>query len=168
MLAPVILSDRSLREQIEAGRIVIEPFDESCVQPSSIDVKIGNLFRVFRNHTSGVIDVKQNQQDLTELVTIPEGGVFMLHPGEFVLGSTLERIAVPDDLVSRIEGKALATSTEIPTPNQLMWLLKKPLLNGLDIWMIFKLFIVMPLTSLYFIWQVRLMQKVRLPEKVRS
>jgi dCTP deaminase len=102
----VILSDRTLREQIAAGRIVIEPFDDGCVQPSSIDVKIGNLFRVFRNHTSGIIDVKQNQDDLTELITIPEEGVFMLHPGEFVLGSTLERIAVPDDLVSRIEGKS--------------------------------------------------------------
>jgi len=112
----VILSDRTLREQIEAGRIVIDPFDPACVQPSSIDVKIGNLFRVFRNHTSAVIDVKENQEDLTELITIPEEGVFMLHPGEFVLGSTLERISVPDDLVSRIEGKAMAISTEIPTP----------------------------------------------------
>ncbi len=102
----MILSDRSLREQIEAGRIVIDPFDPTCVQPSSIDVKIGNLFRVFRNHTSAVIDVKTNQEDLTELITIPDDGVFMLHPGEFVLGSTLERIAVPDDLVSRIEGKS--------------------------------------------------------------
>jgi dCTP deaminase len=102
----VILSDRSMREQIEAGRIVIEPFDERCIQPSSIDVKIGNLFRVFRNHTSAVIDVKQRQEDLTELVTIPEDGVFMLHPGEFVLGSTLERVAVPDDLVARIDGKS--------------------------------------------------------------
>ncbi len=101
----MILSDLSLREQIAAGRIVIEPFDDNCVQPSSIDVKIDNLFRVFRNHTSGVIDVKK-AQDLTELVEIEEGGVFMLHPGEFVLGSTLERIAVPDDLVSRIEGKS--------------------------------------------------------------
>ncbi len=102
----MILSDRSLREQIEAGRIVIDPFDERCVQPSSIDVKIGNLFRVFRNHTSAVIDVKQNQENLTELITIADDGVFMLHPGEFVLGSTLERIGVPDDLVSRIEGKS--------------------------------------------------------------
>jgi dCTP deaminase len=102
----VILSDRSLREQIVAGRIVIEPYDDACVQPSSIDVKIGNLFRVFRNHTAGVIDVKQNMEDLTELITIPPDGVFMLHPGEFVLGSTLERVAVPDDLVARIEGKS--------------------------------------------------------------
>ena len=100
----MILSDRSLRDEISRGRIVVEPFDDACVQPSSIDVKIGNLFRVFRNHTSAVIDVKQNLEELTELITIREDGVFMLHPGEFVLGSTLERIAVPDDLVARIEG----------------------------------------------------------------
>ncbi len=101
----VILSDRTLREQLELGRIVVEPFDESCVQPSSIDVKLSNHFRVFRNHTAGVIDVK-SAVDLTEPVEIADDGVFMLHPGEFVLGSTLERIAVPDDMVSRIDGKS--------------------------------------------------------------
>ena len=102
----MILSDRSLRDEIAAGRIVIDPLDEACIQPSSIDVKVSNLFRVFRNHTAGVIDVKLDMEDLTELVTIPEDGVFMLHPGEFVLGSTLERIGVPDDLVARVEGKS--------------------------------------------------------------
>jgi len=102
----VILSDRSLREQIAAGRIIIEPFDDALVQPSSVDVRISNLFRVFRNHTAGVIDVKVDSRDMTELVEIPLDGVFMLHPGEFVLGSTLERVAVPDDLVARIEGKS--------------------------------------------------------------
>ena len=102
----MILSDRSLREEIAAQRIIIDPLDDTCVQPSSIDVKVGNLFRVFRNHTAGVIDVKQDLEDLTELVTIPPEGVFMLHPGEFVLGSTLERIGVPNDLVARIEGKS--------------------------------------------------------------
>ena len=102
----MILSDRSLREELAAGRIVIEPLDEKCIQPSSIDVKVSNLFRVFRNHTAGIIDVKQDLEDLTEMVSIPEDGVFMLHPGEFVLGSTLERIALPDDLVARIEGKS--------------------------------------------------------------
>ena len=106
MVPGVILSDRSLREAIEAGRIVIDPFDSELVQPSSIDVRVDRLFRVFRNHTSGVIDVKQDTRALTELVEIPEDGVFMLHPGEFVLGSTLERIAVPDDLVGRVEGKS--------------------------------------------------------------
>ncbi len=104
----VILSDRTLREQLAAGRIVIEPFDETLIQPSSIDVRISNLFQVFRNHTRGVIDVKQDMTALTEMVEIPDDGTqaFMLHPGEFVLGSTLERVAVPDDLVARIEGKS--------------------------------------------------------------
>ena len=102
----MILSDRTLREQIAAGRIVIEPLDESCVQPSSIDVKVSNLFRVFRNHTAKVIDVKEDMAELTELVEISDDGVFMLHPGEFVLGSTIERVVVPDDLVGRIEGKS--------------------------------------------------------------
>ena len=99
----VILSDRTIREQLAAGRIVIDPLDETLIQPSSIDVRISNLFRVFRNHTRGVIDVKQDMVDLTELVEIPDGSdePFMLHPGEFVLGSTLERIVVPDDLVGR-------------------------------------------------------------------
>jgi dCTP deaminase len=102
----VILSDRDLRTEISAGRIIIEPFDESCVQPSSIDVKVSNLFRVFRNHTAAVLDVKQDLTGLTELVEVPDGEAFMLHPGEFALGSTLERVAVPNDLVARVEGKS--------------------------------------------------------------
>ena len=102
----MILSDRTLREEIANHRIIIEPFDDRCVQPSSIDVKVGNLFRVFRNHTAGLIDVKQDLEDLTELITIADDGVFILHPGEFVLGSTFERIGVPNDLVARIEGKS--------------------------------------------------------------
>ena len=104
----MILSDRTIREEITAGRIVIDPYDERLVQPSSIDVRISHLFRVFRNHTSAVIDVKADQASLTELVEMPEDGseAFMLHPGEFVLGSTLERVAVPDDLVGRVEGKS--------------------------------------------------------------
>jgi dCTP deaminase len=108
MLTLVILSDRTLREQLAAGRIIVDPLDESLIQPSSIDVRISNLFRVFRNHTRAVIDVKADMDDLTELIEIPADGeqAFMLHPGEFVLGSTLERIAVPDDLVGRVEGKS--------------------------------------------------------------
>lgn len=105
-VSSVILSDRDLRAEISAGRIQIEPFDEACVQPSSIDVKVHNLFRVFRNHSAGVLDVKKDLSDLTELVEVPDDGVFMLHPGEFVLGSTLERVAVPNDLVARVEGKS--------------------------------------------------------------
>jgi len=95
-----------MRTEISAGRIIIEPFDESCVQPSSIDVKVSNLFRVFRNHTAAVLDVKQDLTGLTELVEVAEGDAFMLHPGEFALGSTLERVAVPNNLVARVEGKS--------------------------------------------------------------
>ena len=102
----MILSDRSIKEALEAKRIIIDPLDISCIQPSSIDVKVSNLFRVFRNHTAGTIDVKRDLTDLTELVEIEPNGVFMLHPGEFVLGSTLERIAIANDLVARVEGKS--------------------------------------------------------------
>jgi dCTP deaminase len=106
MVSGVILSDRTIREQLAAGRIVIDPLDEACIQPSSIDVKVSNLFRVFRNHTAGVIDVKKDMTHLTELVEIADGDAFMLHPGEFALGSTIERVAVPDDMVARVEGKS--------------------------------------------------------------
>jgi dCTP deaminase len=102
----MILSDRTLREEIAAGRIVIDPFEPANVQPSSIDLRIDRYFRVFRNHTTGIIDVKENQENLTELVEIGPDDVFILHPGEFVLGATAERVSVPDDLVARIEGKS--------------------------------------------------------------
>jgi dCTP deaminase len=104
--ALVILSDRSIREELAAGRIVIDPLDESCIQPSSVDLHIDRYFRVFRNHTMGYIDVKQDMEELTELVEIKDDDVFILHPGEFVLGSTSERVALPDDLVARLEGKS--------------------------------------------------------------
>ena len=102
----MILSDRSIREELAAGRIEIDPFDEGCLQPASVDLRCDNLFRVFRNYTSQVIDVKVDQRDLTELVEIDRDGFFILHPGEFVLGSTLERVRLPDDLVARLEGKS--------------------------------------------------------------
>jgi len=102
----MVLSDRSIREALASGRILIDPLDESCVQPSSVDLHLDNLFRVFLNHSMPVIDVKQDQEDLTELVKIPEEQAFILHPGEFVLGSTAERVRLPDDLVARLEGKS--------------------------------------------------------------
>ena len=101
----MILSDRTIREQIEAGRIVIDPFDPACVQPSSVDLHVDAEFRVFRNNRYPFIDVKQDQ-DLTELVEVKPDEPFILHPGEFVLGSTLERVSIPDDLVARLEGKS--------------------------------------------------------------
>lgn len=102
----VILSDQSIREEIKADRIQIEPFDDSLIQPSSIDVRLDNKFRIFRNHSLGIIDVREEQPDLTQLIEIPEGDRFMLHPGEFALGATAECISLPDDLVARIEGKS--------------------------------------------------------------
>jgi dCTP deaminase len=102
----VILSDRTIREELGAGRIVIDPVDDASIQPSSVDLHLDRFFRVFLNHTMGHIDVRQDLADLTELVEIKEDGVFMLHPGEFVLGSTLERVALPNDLVARLEGKS--------------------------------------------------------------
>jgi deoxycytidine triphosphate deaminase len=113
----MILSDRTIREELGVGRIVIDPLDESCIQPSSVDLRLDRLFRVFLNHTMPVIDVKQDLEDLTRLVEIDDGQAFILHPGEFVLGSTYERVSLPDDLVGRIEGKALALDTEVPTPS---------------------------------------------------
>ena len=102
----MVLSDRSIREAIANGRIIIDPLGEDCVQPSSVDLHLDNLVRVFLNHTMDVIDVKADQEDLTELIKVPEDQFFVLHPGEFVLGSTSERVKLPDDLVARIEGKS--------------------------------------------------------------
>ena len=102
----MILSDRTIREQLDAGRIVIEPLGPNSLQPSSVDLRLDRFFRVFKNHTMGHIDVKQNLEELTELVEIGSDEAFILHPGEFVLGSTLERVVVPHDLVARLEGKS--------------------------------------------------------------
>jgi dCTP deaminase len=101
----MVLSDRSIREALDAGHIVIDPFDASCIQPSSVDLHVDQYFRLFRNHTSRVIDVRENQEDLTELVDTGEEPL-ILHPGEFVLGSTKERVTLPADLVARLEGKS--------------------------------------------------------------
>ena len=102
----MILSDRSIKEALAAKRIVIEPIDEQDVQPSSVDLHIDRYFRVFRNDTTPYIDPKLPQEDLTEIVEVNDGDAFILHPGEFVLGSTFERVALPDDLVARLEGKS--------------------------------------------------------------
>jgi deoxycytidine triphosphate deaminase len=114
--AAVILSDATIRDELVAGRIIIDPLMDGAIQPSSVDLRIDRYFRVFRNDTTPYIDPKQAQEDLTELVEVQDGNAFILHPGEFVLASTLERIALPSDVVGRLEGKALALDTEIPTP----------------------------------------------------
>ena len=102
----VVLSDGAIRRLIEAGRIGIDPYDSTLLQPSSLDVRVDRLFRVFRNSRYPFIDVREPQDDLTELVEVDGDEPFILHPGEFVLGSTLERIRLPDDLVARLEGKS--------------------------------------------------------------
>jgi dCTP deaminase len=102
----VVLSDNTIRAEIEAERIVIDPFDPGLVQPSSVDVRVDKRFRVFQNSRYPYIDVRQPMEDLTELVTVEGDEPFILHPGEFVLGQTLERVTLPNDLVARLEGKS--------------------------------------------------------------
>ena len=102
----MVLSDESIQEKLSSGGIVIEPLAEDAMQPSSVDLRVDRYFRVFRNDTTPYIDPKKAQEDLTELVEVIEGEAFILHPGEFVLGSTLERVALGDDLVARLEGKS--------------------------------------------------------------
>ncbi len=102
----MILSDRTIRQELDAGRIEIDPLGDGCVQPSSVDLHVDRYFRVFRNHSARVIDVRENQEGLTDLVEIGGDEAFVLHPGEFVLGSTAERVRLPDDLVARLEGKS--------------------------------------------------------------
>ncbi len=102
----MVLSDRTISRLLEEGRIEIDPYDPSLLQPSSVDVRVDRYFRVFRNARYPFIDVKEPMEDLTELEEIDDDIPFILHPGEFVLGSTLERIRLPDDLVARLEGKS--------------------------------------------------------------
>ncbi|GHC72179.1 dCTP deaminase [Nocardiopsis terrae] len=102
----MLLSDRDLRSEIDSGRVRIDPFDPSLIQPSSIDVRLDRFFRVFENHKYPHIDPSVEQPDLTRLVETDGDEAFVLHPGEFVLASTYEVVALPDDIASRLEGKS--------------------------------------------------------------
>ena len=102
----MLLSDRDLRAQIDTGRVRLDPWDPQMVQPSSIDVRLDRYFRLFDNHKYPVIDPSQEQPDLTRLVEVEPDESFVLHPGEFVLGSTLEEVTLPDDVAARVEGKS--------------------------------------------------------------
>src|SRR4029450_5696678 len=102
----MVLSDRSIKEEIAVGRLVFDPYDESLVQPSSVDMRVDRTFRVFNNSRYPYIDVRKPMEDLTELVSVEGDDPFILHPGEFVLGQTLERVKLPPDLVARLEGKS--------------------------------------------------------------
>jgi dCTP deaminase len=102
----MILSDGSIRRALAEGRLIIDPLDDAQIQPASVDVRLGPEFLVFRNHTTEVIDPYDKPADLNERVRVAEGTAFVLHPGEFVLGTTVEAIGLPDDLVARVEGKS--------------------------------------------------------------
>src|SRR3954469_17024330 len=101
-----VLSDRSIREEIESGRLVIEPWEERYLQPASVDLRLGREFRVFRNHRLTYIDPKQDLSNLTDLEVMEGDTPFVLHPGEFVLAVTMERVEIPDDIVGRLDGKS--------------------------------------------------------------
>jgi dCTP deaminase len=102
----VLLSDRDIRAELESGRVVLEPYDPQMIQPSSVDVRIDRLFRLFDNHKYSVIDPAQEQPELTRLIEVERGEAFVLHPGEFVLASTYEVVTLPDDVAARLEGKS--------------------------------------------------------------
>jgi len=102
----MLLSDRDIRAEITAGRVAVEPFTESMVQPSSVDVRLDRFFRVFENHKYSVIDPSIEQSELTREVVVEPNEHFILHPGEFVLASTYEVITLPDDIAGRLEGKS--------------------------------------------------------------
>jgi dCTP deaminase len=106
MAATSVLSDGTIRRLVAEGRVLVEPFDDTMVQPASIDLRLGSSFRVFHNHRIGAIDLADPPKNLTEHVEIDDGESFVIHPGEFVLGRTQEHVELPDDVVARIEGKS--------------------------------------------------------------
>lgn len=102
----MILSDGTLRELLGSGRIVLDPYDPDLVQPASVDVRLGTEFRVMRNSRLTHIDPFEEQPRLMDIVTVPEGDPFVLHPGEFALGHTMETVGCPDDIVGVVNGKS--------------------------------------------------------------
>lgn len=102
----MVLSDRDIKREMAAGRIVVTPLDEKDIQPASVDVRLGSNFRIFKNSSHAFIDPTQQQEGLTESIDVPAGETFVLHPGQFALGTTLERIAVADDILGKLEGKS--------------------------------------------------------------
>jgi len=102
----VLLSDHDIRSELESGRVRLDPYEPAMIQPSSIDVRLDKYFRLFDNHRYAVIDPAEEQPELTRLVEVPSGESLVLHPGEFVLGSTYEAVTLPDDVAARLEGKS--------------------------------------------------------------
>ncbi len=112
----MLLSDRDIKTEVESGRVKLDPYTPELIQPASIDVRLDRYFRVFENHRYPHIDPAEEQPELTRLVEPAGAEPFVLHPGEFVLASTYEVVSLPDDIAGRLEGKALAADTPIPTP----------------------------------------------------
>ena len=102
----MLLSDRDIRAELDSGRVGLDPLDPAMVQPASVDVRLDRFFRLFDNHRYAHIDPRQKQDELTRLVEVDPDEAFILHPGEFVLGSTYEQVTLPDDLAARLEGKS--------------------------------------------------------------
>jgi len=102
----LVLSDRTIKEEIARNRIEIDPLDERSIQPASVDLHLGSKFRLFRHTEYAYVDVREEVPDLTELVEIEADKPFILHPGEFVLAGTLETVSLPDDIVARIDGRS--------------------------------------------------------------
>ena len=101
-----VLSDRTIRDEIAKGRLVIDPLDEDAVQPASVDLRLSGSFRVFRSTSRPFIDVRETADDLTEAAEIADGEPFVIQPGTFFLGSTLESVTLPDDVVGRVDGRS--------------------------------------------------------------
>jgi len=102
----VLLSDRDIKAELDVGRIALDPYQPEMIQPSSIDVRLDRFFRLFDNHKYAYIDPAEDQPELTRLIETKPDEPFILHPGEFVLGSTYERVSLPDDVAARLEGKS--------------------------------------------------------------
>lgn len=102
----MILSDKDLRTEIKKKRIKVAPFVSEHIQPASLDVRLGNEFRIFKNSTKPYLDVKEPMEDFMELIKVKKGGQIIIHPGEFLLGTTMEKVTVPDDLVCQLNGRS--------------------------------------------------------------
>ena len=102
----MLLSDRDIKQESASGRVKLEPYSEDMVQPASVDIRLDRFFRTFENHKYQFIDPREDQQDMTRLVEVDASEPFVLHPGEFVLGSTFEVVTLPDDIAARVEGKS--------------------------------------------------------------
>ncbi len=102
----MILSDKDIRQEIKQKRLIITPFEKNNIQPASLDVRMGDEFRIFKNTTKAYLDVKDPDLDIMELVKIKKGDPLIVHPGEFLLGTTVEKVKIPNDIVAQLNGRS--------------------------------------------------------------